>query len=42
MNKKDMFIKEKLQQDKKISNKANMIFENIKEEFNVEDNEKRL
>ena len=38
MNKKDMFIKEKLQQDKKISNKANMIFENVKEEFDVENN----
>ena len=42
MNKKDMFIKEKLQQDKKISNKANKLFENIKEEFNVENNEKKV
>ncbi len=42
MNKKDMFIKEKLQQDKKISNKANKIFENVKEEFNVENNGKKV
>lgn len=36
MNKKDMFIKEKLQQDKVISDRANKIFDNIKEEFKVE------
>lgn len=42
MNKKDMFIKEKLQQDKKISNKANMIFENVKRGFNMENNGKKV
>lgn len=42
MNKKDMFIKEKLQQDKKISNKANMIFENVKGGFNMENNGKKV
>ncbi len=41
MNKKDMFIKEKLQQDKKISNKANEIFEHVKEEFDMENNGKK-
>ena len=41
MNKKDMFIKEKLQQDKEISDKANKIFDNIKEEFKLENNEKK-
>ncbi len=41
MNKKDMFIKEKLQQDKVISDRANKIFDNIKEEFMVENNEKK-
>lgn len=42
MNKKDIFIKEKLKQDKKISNKANKIFENIKEEFELGNNEKKV
>ena len=42
MNKKDMFIKEKLQQDKKISDKANKIFDNIKGEFKLENNEKKI
>lgn len=39
MNKKDMFIREKLQQDKQISNKAEKIFNNFKEEFKLENNE---
>lgn len=42
MNKKDMLIREKLQQDKVISDKANRIFDNIKEEFKVENNEKKV
>jgi len=42
MNKKDMFIKEKLQKDKEISDRANKIFDNIKEEFKVENNEKKV
>ena len=42
MNKKDMFIKEKLQQDKNISEKANKIFDNIKEEFKMENNERKV
>lgn len=42
LNKKDMFIKEKLQQDKKISDKANKIFDNIKGEFKMENNEKKV
>lgn len=42
MNKKDMFIREKLQQDKIISDRANKIFDNIKEEFKVENNEKKV
>lgn len=42
MNKKDIFIKEKLQQDKKISDKANKIFDNIKGEFKLENNEKKI
>lgn len=42
MNKKDMFIREKLQQDKKISDRANKIFDNIKEEFKMENNEKKV
>lgn len=42
MNKKDMFIKEKLQQDKKISDKANKIFDNIKGEFKLENNNKKI
>lgn len=42
MNKKDMFIKEKLQQDKEISDKANKIFENLKEEFIIDNNERKV
>ena len=42
MNKKDIFIKEQLQQDKEISDRANKIFDNIKEEFKVENNEKKV
>lgn len=42
MNKKDMFIREKLQQDKIISDRANRIFDNIKGEFKVENNEKKV
>lgn len=42
MNKKDMFIKEKIQKDKIISDRANKIFDNIKEEFKVESNEKKV
>ena len=41
MNKKDMFIKEKLKQDKKISDEANKIFDSIKGEFKLENNEKK-
>lgn len=41
MNRKDMFIREKLQQDKQISDKADKIFNNFKEEFKLEDNEGR-
>jgi len=40
MNKKDIFIKEKLQQDKEISDKANRIFDNVKEEFRINNNNK--
>ena len=40
MNKKDLFIKQRFKQDKEISDKANKIFENIKEEFELE-NEKK-
>lgn len=42
MNKKDMFIKEKLQEDKEISKDANQIFENFKEEFKIEHKEKKV
>lgn len=42
MNKKDMFIKGKLQQDKSISEKANKIFDNIKGEFKMENNERKV
>lgn len=42
MNKKDMFIREKLQEDKEISKDANQIFENFKEEFKMKDNEKKV
>lgn len=42
MNKKDIFIKKELKQDKKISDKANKIFENIKEEFELGNNEKKV
>ena len=37
-----MFIKEKLQQDKNISEKANKIFDNIKGEFKMENNERKV
>lgn len=40
MNKKDIFIKEKLQQDKEMSDRANKIFNNIKEEFKLENDKK--
>lgn len=36
MNKQDEFIRKKLQEDKQISSKANTIFDNIKEEFKME------
>ena len=39
MNKKDIFIKEKLQQDKRISDEAEKIFNNFKEEFRLENKE---
>lgn len=39
MNKKDMFIRDKLQKDKQISDKADKIFNNFKEEFKLENNE---
>lgn len=42
MNKKDMFIREKLQQDKVISDRANKIFDNIKEKLKMENNEKKV
>lgn len=42
MNKKDMFLKEKLQQDKAISDRANSIFENLKEEFIMNNHEKKV
>lgn len=42
MNKKDLFIKEKLQKDKEISNRANSIFENLKEEFTMDNKEKKV
>lgn len=42
MNKKDAFIREQLQQDKVISDRANIIFDNIKEEFKVKNNEKKV
>lgn len=42
MNKKDMFIRDKLQQDKVISDRANKLFDNIKEEFKMENNEKKV
>ncbi len=42
MNKKDMFIREMLQQDKEISNRAEKIFDNIKEEFKLDNNEKKV
>lgn len=42
MNKKDMFIRDKLQQDKVISDRANKIFDNIKEEFKMENNDKKI
>lgn len=42
MNKKDMFIREKIQKDKEISDRANKIFDNIKGEFKLENNEKKV
>lgn len=42
MNKKDLFIKEKLKQDKKISEQANDIFEKIKEGYEIENNENKV
>lgn len=39
MNNKDLIIREKLQKDKKISDKADKIFNNFKEEFKLENNE---
>ena len=42
MNKKDLFIKEKLKQDKEISEQANDIFEKIKEEYGMENNENKV
>lgn len=42
LNKKDIFIKEKLQQDKEMSDRANKIFNNIKEEFELQNDEKRV
>lgn len=41
MNKKDLLIKERLQQDRNISEKANRIFEKIKEGYELENNEGR-
>lgn len=41
MNKKDLLIKERLQQDRNISEKANRIFEKIKEEYNLENNNEK-
>lgn len=42
MNKKDMLIKERIQQDKKISDKADKIFNNFKEGFRLENKEKKV
>lgn len=42
LNKKDKLIKGKLQQDKEISDRANKIFNNIKEEFKMENNKKAI
>lgn len=42
MDKKDLLIKEKLQQDKEISDKAATIFENLKGEFNMNNNERKV
>ena len=42
MNKKDLFIKEKLKQDKEISEQANDIFEKIKEEYGMKNNENKV
>lgn len=39
MNNKDLIIRDKLQKDKQISDKADKIFNNFKEEFKLEDNE---
>lgn len=39
MKNKDLVIRDKLQKDKQISDKADKIFNNFKEEFNLENNE---
>lgn len=41
LNNKDLIIRDKLQKDKKISDKADKIFSNFKEEFKLENNEGR-
>lgn len=41
MNNKDLIIRDKLQKDKQISDKADKIFNNFKEEFRLENNEGR-
>lgn len=41
MDKRDLYIKAKLQEDKKISNQANEAFEKIKGEINLEENNKK-
>ncbi len=41
MNNKDLIIKDKLKKDKQISDKAEKIFNNFKEEFKLENNEGR-
>lgn len=41
MNNKDLIIRDRLQKDKQISDKADKIFNNFKEEFKLENNEGR-
>lgn len=41
MDKRDLYIKAKLQEDKKISDQANEVFEKIKGEINLEENNKK-
>ena len=41
MDKKDLYIKAKLQEDKKISSKANEIFEKFEGGINLENNNKQ-